>query len=646
MKLNTQLENRPTSLLISNTGNVKNEIDINVLDDRLSIFVDSDYYRDTYDDICNIDINPMNHYVKIGWREQRRPNRWYTDTLVPKDIIDKNPTIPPFLLFLIYLPNMNIVKFEKLIASNGYIDVGHENCWTCNLMRDEFDGNYYRSKYPEINISTDALANFCEIGWIEQRNPNEKFNTKYYLLCNEDVRNAGINPFVHYLNTGINEGRKPQPKSIINHQLLRNLKTISELSQDYRGITPKLKLVSQSDLMINLMEQCIESKGLCVTLSHDDYMTHTGGVQKFIRDESNCAQEDNYVYLHLCPAIPDICINQTGSAISSLVNCTINDFFVGTFTVKEISEIFSSMLNKQPYLLQVAVIHSVMGWNISSVISVVMSAFKHKFFYVHDYFAICTEYRLLRNNIIPCDAPKMKSIACNICAHGDTREKQVKDFLYLFNKINPTLIYPSNCAKNIFMKGFNNFKQAGIIVPHIKVINYLNDKKYNKRDREKIRIAYCGSPIGHKGFYHFEQIVEKLHGAGNLKFFHFGNEDTKLSGVKFVKTVLKNGQSLMSDKVSENEIDIVFIGSTWRETFNFVTYEAVQAGAAILALSSAGNVCDFLNEYNVGAVVNNLDEAVELLLDNDLVNKLDSWQEMASNLSFIPNKSFLTEGVM
>ena len=640
MNLNTQIDNT-TSLTSSNT-----EINQHEIEDRVRLFVDADYYRASYDDINSIDIEPMNHFVKFGWRENRRPNRWYTDNLVPTSLIEKNPTIPPYLLFIIYLPGIDVVKYEKLCGSSGYVDLGHTNCWTCELMKEAFDGHYYRNKYPDLDKSIDGLSHFCELGWKEQRNPCANFNTKYYLACNEDVRNAEINPFMHYLNKGINEGRKPQLELIVNHQLLRTLKTITELSQEYRQIVPKLKLIAQSELFITLLAKCSESKGLCLSLSHDDYMNHTGGVQKFIRDESHYAQEAGYVYLHLCPAIADISLNHNGSAITFLINCTLNDTFIGTFTVRELTETLSSLLIKQPLALQVAVIHSAMGWNIESMISVISNLFAYQFFYVHDYFALCTEYRLLRNNIVPCDAPELKSMSCNICAHSNGRVKQVEAFTQLFEKLKPTLLYPSNCAKALFGAGLHGIKLAEVVVPHIKVIKKSVTKKHEPRKRDRIRVAYCGAPVGHKGFYHFEQIVEKSQTQVGLEFFHFGNEDTQLSGVEFVKTVLKDGKSQMIKKIEDQEIDIVFIGSTWRETFNFVAYEAVQAGAAIITLESAGNVCDFVAEYKIGRVVKTWEEAAKLLQNSDLTKKLMVWQAAASNLSFVPNQSFLTKGVL
>lgn len=74
-----------------------------------------------------------------------------------------------------------------------------------------FSRAYYRNNYSE-----NFLANFAPIihyylfGWKENNNPSPNFATKYYLDSNPDVKEAGINPFYHYIRWGKKEGRFPK----------------------------------------------------------------------------------------------------------------------------------------------------------------------------------------------------------------------------------------------------------------------------------------------------------------------------------------------------------------------------------------------------------------------------------------------------
>jgi hypothetical protein len=55
----------------------------------------------------------------------------------------------------------------------------------------------------------DPLEHFQTSGWREGRDPNQFFDTKFYLNQNPDVAAAGVNPLQHYETYGWKEGRDP-----------------------------------------------------------------------------------------------------------------------------------------------------------------------------------------------------------------------------------------------------------------------------------------------------------------------------------------------------------------------------------------------------------------------------------------------------
>ncbi len=111
-------------------------------------------------------------------------------------------------------------------------------------FRQLFDAAYYRESYPDV--AEDPLWHFVTRGAFEGRNPHPLFDTVFYLSqCkrppavnalvdylatgdatlkphplfdpefytrrNPDVREMGMNPLVHYVLHGAEEGRKPHP---------------------------------------------------------------------------------------------------------------------------------------------------------------------------------------------------------------------------------------------------------------------------------------------------------------------------------------------------------------------------------------------------------------------------------------------------
>lgn len=79
------------------------------------------------------------------------------------------------------------------------------------LVARHFDAEYYRKAYPEVTAAgVDLLSDFMGDGWKRDRDPNRDFSTSYYLAVNDDVRESGMHPYVHYLKYGQTEGRRPK----------------------------------------------------------------------------------------------------------------------------------------------------------------------------------------------------------------------------------------------------------------------------------------------------------------------------------------------------------------------------------------------------------------------------------------------------
>ena len=145
---------------------------------------DASYYLEQNPDVVAAGIDPLGHYLHSGGREERNPHplfdsKWYL-TKHP-DATDMNPLI-------------------------HYITIGaHAGCQPNPL----FDPTWYRNKYPESAAT--ALAHFAEYGLSRRLQPHPLFDSAYYLDQYPDVANAQINPLVHYLLSGSNETRKPNP---------------------------------------------------------------------------------------------------------------------------------------------------------------------------------------------------------------------------------------------------------------------------------------------------------------------------------------------------------------------------------------------------------------------------------------------------
>ncbi|MDH4318675.1 MAG: glycosyltransferase family 2 protein, partial [Desulfobulbaceae bacterium] len=86
-----------------------------------------------------------------------------------------------------------------------------------------FDIVYYLAENPDLrNAPIDPLIHYLENGWAEGRNPNPLFATVWYLETYQDVLKAKINPLYHYIAGGWKEGKNPSPMFETDYYLRTN----------------------------------------------------------------------------------------------------------------------------------------------------------------------------------------------------------------------------------------------------------------------------------------------------------------------------------------------------------------------------------------------------------------------------------------
>lgn len=174
---------------------------------------DAEFYLTTYPDVAQAKMNPLEHYLRWGWREGRKPAPWFDR----KKYISENPSsanrdIDAFVHCL-----QNQVQTSVTYSSALHRNVDGELCpITVNaglpgiedlkLVRPHFDESHYLEKNVSVAESgVDPLLHFMAIGWIEGRDPSAEFSCSYYLAKNKDIANSRQNPYVHYLRDGQKE---------------------------------------------------------------------------------------------------------------------------------------------------------------------------------------------------------------------------------------------------------------------------------------------------------------------------------------------------------------------------------------------------------------------------------------------------------
>ena len=117
-----------------------------------------------------------------------------------------------------------------------------------------FDKKWYIKQHPEITkYNADAAQYFHDVGWKRMHNPSEKFSTRHYLGLYPDIKNANIDPLIHFVWHGQRENRiavpvKHKPK-IYKNKLIPNADTILLASHILNHTGAPILLLSVAKLM-------------------------------------------------------------------------------------------------------------------------------------------------------------------------------------------------------------------------------------------------------------------------------------------------------------------------------------------------------------------------------------------------------------
>ena len=502
------------------------------------------------------------------------------------------------------------------------------------VVAGEFSRPYYLATNPDVaGAGVDPLNHFFYTGWREGRNPNEAFDTKYYLDVNEDVRNADINPFWHYLVSGKAEGRLPRRPGGYVRQLIDSaivpssrepfLSDYGDEELDHSGFSRQLR----SALKV--------ARGLVVSLSHDCYLRVVGGTQIFISDEQQKFNENRFAYVHLSPQI--IIMTLSEPIPDFMVRVVLNGKLLGLIRIESVHDFFRE--NRAKYDFDtLLIVHCLLGFHIGDVIDLRQSIRAARCVYwLHDYSSLCEGFNLLRNDAHFCGCPPPESQACRVCVYGTNREAHRFKFDFLFKYVEFEIASPSRYALDLWTKSTSLAYQSARVHAHwslTKKKRTIKQKKQSVQQRRssaptEISVAFVGYTSPSKGWPLFCELVRAIKHDQRYKFFHFAaNGVASLPDVEFVVTEVQPRNRFATKVALENhKIDIVVVLSPWPETFSFVTFEAIAAGACIVCLDTSGNVADVVRQLKAGIVLSGLEDLIQFFASGgakDMVAQRDT----------------------
>jgi hypothetical protein len=195
-------------------------------------YFDPGWYLASNPDVAGSAMNPLLHYLRHGDLEGRRPMAffdpdWYRTA---HDLAPDRPALRHFLprrgsgrfrpcaaLYAVpFLPPYREHTARNEDPFRAYLDdmaaAQREVFPDLPLLTasELVDVNYYLANGSDVrDAELDPVLHFCRYGWQEKRKPNIYFDIVWYLETNPHVARCGLNPLVHYVCEGEAANRRP-----------------------------------------------------------------------------------------------------------------------------------------------------------------------------------------------------------------------------------------------------------------------------------------------------------------------------------------------------------------------------------------------------------------------------------------------------
>jgi len=495
----------------------------------------------------------------------------------------------------------------------------------------QVDSEFYREEYlqdlPKID---DPALYFFQVGWTLGHQPNQWFDTDFYLHEYGDVYEAGVNPFEHFLINGYRERRLYSDGS--NSSLLQRLSVrsaIDPLNNSLRT-TNQPPIASLDQIWQEIKQRLTSQAGpTVVAFGHDNYMRQIGGIQLVAGIEQQKFAELNTNYIYIFPSHPRLTLapELPVPTFQAVVN---GQTIPLRFPLSGLLQKFGP--------IEAFIIHSIFGHEPTVIAQeIAASDITHFIWWIHDYSIHCENHLLAHNNLRPCNDPPIDSQMCHVCVHGSRRLEHVTRTQELLLAAPWQFIAPSETARLNSVSGSTKLPSIPEVVAHGEVL-FDGQRDPSDLQNRKLRIAFVGQPVQHKGWKVFQQFVEfSVMRNLEIDFFHFGSVESKKKSIVFVDlSQTSKSIGLTTSLLRQNQIDAVFIWSIHQETFNLVTYESIAAGCIVITSKESGNIQAAAQKFSSAVIYGNESELFE---DDQVLNRIS---QMASR--GLPTGKFVFTG--
>lgn len=236
--------------------------------------------------------------------------------------------------------------------------------------------------------------------------------------------------------------------------------------------------------------------------------------------------------------------------------------------------------------------------------------------FLHDYHGCCSSFNLLKNNRF-CGGEGLSDAHCADCPNYAKSLRIQPSIQQLYEKhlSRITFISPSNATRNIFLNFHPQYAEKTVVLPYQSFSGHNRENLEPVAPAEKLRIAYLGMPVFHKGWETWKKLVAQAD-PDQFEFIVFNSSDDVYPGMDKVK-IQFSGENLsaMTDALRRKKAHIALLWAMCAETYSYTCFEAWAANAFLLTRPGSGNIADAVPQLGCGQVIDNEESLMALFRD-------------------------------
>jgi hypothetical protein len=384
--------------------------------------------------------------------------------------------------------------------------------------------------------------------------------------------------------------------------------------------TEKLPQSPAAREWIKRLASLLEYSRYVLTISHSDFLSGVGGVEKLIGEELFLLHGRGVSQIQVCPyrwwESPD---GNEWQKWHVVVN--VDGVSLGEMSIFQLSAALRYLTTEHAANAVAVHVHHLLLWSLPAARQLIESVGKPltRFFF-HDFHCVCPQYNLLYNKERYCAGPANNFSLCPTCSSGSQRLAEKDSMKEIIDTLADELVVHSVFTKTVIGQAYPEYAER------IRVIPYFADK-WGPRNpdarADKIsaagyrpRIAFMGHPAAHKGWRTMLTLAADTGVREKFFLYHLGVNPQQIPHVRHVPVSFQeHGKEAMTDALVRENIDMALIWSIGPETYGIVAYEALAANCFILTHCDSGNVADLVRKTGKGVVFNDEAELLAFLHD-------------------------------